>query len=62
MDTSRTAALDIPELNTAASIANGLPGMETILYFLLGTCAMRDKLSLSRALGSQFAILRSFKA
>jgi hypothetical protein len=47
MELSHTAALDIPELNKAASIAHVSLGWKIILYFLLGNFATRDTHSLS---------------
>jgi hypothetical protein len=59
MESTHTAALNIPELNKAASIVNVFPGMAN--HLLLGNFATRDTHSLSGMLRSQFAILRSFK-
>jgi hypothetical protein len=61
MESYHTAELNTPELSAAASIAHVFPGIQTILYSMLGNYATRATQSLSRKPRSQFAIPRSFK-
>jgi hypothetical protein len=61
MESTHTAAFNIPELNKAASIAHVFPGMANHSLLSVGKLLTRDTQSLSGMNRSQFAILRSFK-
>jgi hypothetical protein len=61
MESSHTAEFNIPELNSAASVAHVFPGMANHFYFRLEKYATRATYSLSVTPRPQFAIPLNFK-